>query len=532
MFGQCGNGEFTSILPLGALLLEITVVRVDELLLILPLVWTMRVLTMNKTLRAIILPILVMGLPAEAWSQMPGPSPAAPPIPSSVPSIGFGSLGTLYPSGQIPSSLPSNAMQPVPSMQPMPTCGACGAPPMGCGCDDGFTYASPCSGACGGSCAGGCGSKSGVLGRLLGGGLGAGLGAGIGTSGGWLDVEYLLWWNKDRFVPALATQSPAGTPAATAGQLGQPSTSILFGNDLINGGPHSGFRVSTGKWLDQQQSNGIGFRYFFVAGEEDLNARSSGDPILARPFFNTSTNAQDALLVAFPGDSSGSIDVTARNEAGGFDIFVRKLLLSGHCNRFDLIGGYHNSYIEDSVEINSSLTALNGNRVPIDTVISTRDYFEVNNQFHGGFVGLMAESADGPLSWSTMAKVAFGNMNQEARIRGEATTSIPGAGSAGTPAGLLALPTNIGTFDQDEFAIVPELNVSVRYNVSDRFQVLLGYSFIYWSEVALSGDMIDLNVNTTQIDGALVGNASPARQPLQSDGFWYSGLSIGGALRF
>lgn len=495
-------------------------IRVDELLLILPLVWTKRVLTMNRTLRAILLTFIILNLRTEAWSQMQVPGA----IPASVPSIGFGSLGTLYPSGSVPAS----------ALQPASYCDGCGLPPTHCGCDDGFTYSSPCTGACGGVCAGGCGGH-GILGKLLGGlggGLGGGgLGAGIG-GGGWLDVEYLLWWNKDRYVPALATQSPAGTPAGIAGQLEQPSTSILFGNDMINGGPHSGFRVSGGKWLDPRQVVGVGARYFFVAGEETLNANSAGDPILARPFFNTVTDSQSALLVAFPGASSGSIDITARNEAGGFDVYLRKLLLSGNCNRFDLIGGYSNSYVEDSVDIHDSLTALNGDRVPIDTVIDTRDSFEVKNQFNGGFIGLMAESADGPLSWSTMAKVAFGNMNQEARISGSSTTTIPGAGSASTPMGLLALPSNIGSFDQDEFAIVPELNVSVRYNMTRNFQVLLGYSFIYWSEVALSGDLIDLNVNTTQIDGNLVGAGAPTRPALKSDGFWYSGLNIGGSFRF
>ena len=495
------------------LLLEIRMIRVDEHLLILPLVRTKRVLTMNRTIRAILLSLIMLNLQSDGWSQTPIPSG----VPASVPSVGFGSLGTLYPGGSVPSSV----------LQPVSYCDGCGMPPANCGCNDGFTYSSPCSGACGGHCAGGCG-KSGILDQLLGGG---GLGAGIG-GGGWFDIQYLLWWNKDRYVPALATQSPAGTPVNTAGRLGQPTTTIRFGNDMINGGPHSGYAVSSGMWLDQRQVIGIGTRYFNVEGDEDLRVSSSGDPILARPFFNTVTNAQDAVLIAYPNASSGNIDITASNEAGGFDVYVRKLLLAGHCNRFDLIGGYSHSYVEDGVDIRDSLTALNADRVPIGTIIDTHDSFEVKNKFHGGFIGLMAESADGPLSWSTMAKVAFGNMNQEARISGSSTTTVPGAGSASNPFGLLALPSNIGSYDQDEFAIVPELNVSVRYNVSNNFQLLLGYSFIYWSEVALSGDLIDLNVNTTQIDGNLVGPAAPTQQPLQSDGFWYTGLNIGGSLRY
>jgi len=350
-------------------------------------------------------------------------------------------------------------------------------------------------------------------------------------NGAWLDVEYLLWWNKDRYIPALATQSPTGTPIANAGILGDPSTSILFGSELINSSPNSGFRISSGMWLEPTQSTGLGFRYFSVGGDETFNASSDGDPILVRPYFDTVIDDQFGLPIAFPGVNRGSIDITANNEALGFDIYFRKLLLSGYCNRFDLIGGYHNSSVEDSVNIRHSITGIDGSRVPIDATIATQDYFEVNNQFNGGFLGLMAEAGDGPLSWSMMGKVAFGNMNQEARITGSETTSVPGAGSATSPQGLLALPSNIGRFDQDEFAFVPEFNVSVRYNVNSRMQLLLGYSFIYWSEVALAGDMIDLNVNSSQVPGPIVGDAQPAAT-LKSDGFWYTGLSIGGSVRF
>lgn len=429
------------------------------------------------------------------------------------------------------------------AIQSVTFCGGCGMAPGSCGCGDGFTYTSPCTGACGGVCGGGCGGGGGggrhrgVLRHILGGSAGlaggaaTGVGSLLGMNGAWLDVEYLLWWNKDRYIPALATQSPTGTPIANAGVLGAPSTSILFGDESINGSPNSGFRISSGMWLEPTQSTGIGFRYFTIEDEENFNVSSDGDPILGRPFFDTVTGSGAALLVAFPGVNSGSIDVTATNEARGFDVYFRKLLLSGNCNRFDLIGGYHNSTVEDTVNIRNSITGIDGTRIPIDATITTQDNFVVENQFHGGFVGLLAEAGDGALSWSMMGKIAFGNMNQEARISGSTTSSVPGAGSATSPQGLLALPSNIGSFDQDEFALVPEFNVSVRYNLNSRMQFILGYSFIYWSEVALAGDTIDLNVNSSQFTGPLVGAAQPAVS-LKSDGFWYTGLSVGGSLRF
>ena len=276
---------------------------------------------------------------------------------------------------------------------------------------------------------------------------------------------------------------------------------------------------------------GIGGRFFFVGGTEDFDRSSDGDPILARPVFDTDIGTPSSLLVAAPGLSSGSISVEAENTVTGFDVFLRKMLLSGYCNRLDFIGGYHNSTINDDVEIENTIINEDVNRAPLGTSVRTRDTFEVRNQFNGGFIGLMGTSEDGPLSWNLLAKVAFGNMNQEATISGTTTSSVPGADSFQNPFGFLALPTNIGSFDRDEFAIVPEINVNMGYHVTQNFQVIVGYTFIHWSKVALAGDLIDTSINSTQLAGTLVGDVAPTAQ-LTSDGFWYSGLSIGGSWRF
>lgn len=453
--------------------------------------------------------LLTFGIHSTAWSQGYPPMPAL--------------------NGYPPSHATSPAYWGPPPMAPTPAV-AQGVIQANY-CEDGSCN-DACTGACGGVCSGGCGGNgesglfNGLFGRLVNRGRGR-------AGGGWLDIEYLLLWNKERFVPILATTSEPGTPFASAGVLGEPTTSVLYGGGLIGGDPYSGFRISGGRWVDPERTLGIGSRFWLAGGEEDFSASSdeAGNPILARPFFDTDAGAQDALVVAYPGSSHGSINVTAENRVRGFDVYFRKLLLSGYCNRFDVIGGYHHSSVEDTVDIQNSLISDDDTRIPRGSQIDTQDIFEVDNQFHGGFVGLMAEAEDGRLSWNMLAKVAFGNMNQEATISGSTTSSVPGAGSSTSDFGLLALPSNIGRFDQDEFAIVPELTVSMAYNVSNNFAVQLGYTFIYWSEVALAGDMIDTTINTTQLTGPLVGDSRPSAS-LTSDGFWYSGLSIGGRLRF
>lgn len=63
---------------------------------------------------------------------------------------------------------------------------------------------------------------------------------------------------------------------------------------------------------------------WFDLGEigADFNARSTGNPILASPFVNVVTVAQDTFLVAYPGVREGKISATtSRWMGGGINIY-------------------------------------------------------------------------------------------------------------------------------------------------------------------------------------------------------------------
>ena len=53
----------------------------------------------------------------------------------------------------------------------------------------------------------------------------------------WVGVDYLGFWVKGNHIPPLVTTSPLGTPQNQAGVLGQPGTSILFGDQRHKHGP-------------------------------------------------------------------------------------------------------------------------------------------------------------------------------------------------------------------------------------------------------------------------------------------------------
>ena len=397
------------------------------------------------------------------------------------------------------------------------------------GCDDPGCFAGDCGASCGSN--GGLFSGCGLLG-------GGGCGSSGLLSGGrvWGGLEYLLFWHKNRTLPTFATTSPQGTPSAIAGVLGQPTTSVLFANEEISDEVATGFRTTVGFWLDSDRCFGFGLRYFDMDDQTvGYNAQSDGDPILARPFFNSDPgeNAEDALLVAFPGIATGGINATSVTDIDGFDAFGRYKLFCGYGNRIDAIVGYQHTEIDDAIRIRHNITSVNGfTHGPVGTEIQSQDRYQTSNEFDGGEIGFLSEACDGRLTWSLLTKIAFGNMRQGYTIDGSTRTTVPGAGSAAFPYGLLNLPSNSGSYERDEFAIVPELNVSVAFAVTKSFHLTLGYNFIYWSDVVMANQAIDTTINPTQVTGGLVGPADPTFIFPESQSFWTQGLSLGGTVMF
>jgi hypothetical protein len=80
--------------------------------------------------------------------------------------------------------------------------------------------------------------------------------------------------------------------------------------------------------------------------------------------------------------------------------------------------------------------------------------------------------------------------------------------------GLLAMPTNIGSYSQSKVTVIPELDFQVGYQLSQRWRFTIGYSLLYWSNVVRPGNIIDPVINPNQFPPpkgtTLVGPAQPA----------------------
>lgn len=354
----------------------------------------------------------------------------------------------------------------------------------------------------------------------------------------WVSGEWLYWAAKGNSIPPLTTAAPAGTARASAGTLGAPGTSVLYGGRRLGDNFRSGFRLNAGMWLDECQRIGIAGDFFFLGDSRQSrtagNDGAAGAPIVTRPFINALTGQPDTQLVSFPGVLAGTTTPSSTTSViGGGASFIRNLCCDP-CGRLDLVlGGYRYINLHDDVVITENLTALPGSSVAAGTRFLITDRFQTDNDFHGVPIGLNWERRWSHWYAGVRASVALGVSHQTTTISGSTTIISPGGATQTFPGGLLTQPSNIGTYTNNEFAVVPEIGARLGCQVTDQVRVFAGYNFMYWSSVARAGDQIDLRVNPNQIapPQPLNGPALPAYLGRKTD-YWLHGISLGAEIRF
>ena len=346
----------------------------------------------------------------------------------------------------------------------------------------------------------------------------------------WARADYLLWHIQGSAIPALVTGSPPGTARANAGVLGAEGTVVYFGNQHINNEARSGFSVEAG-WLglgDEQYPIGVMANFFMLDSRgEGFKSTSDGSFTLARPFFNVSENDRpDARLVAFPGESRGTVEVRTRSELFGGEFNIMQQIHGGDEFRIAAYIGYRYLRFRDLVRIQDDSEIIDPLAVP-GSRIGTSDSFDCTSLFHGCNFGLDLRYNYERLSVTLRTSLAVGYSSQYVRIAGATTILEPPGAQQVAVGGLLALPSNIGTRSRTDAAVVPQFGATVGYGVTDWARVLIGYDFLYLSNAATAGSHIDIFVNPTQFPpGTLVGASRPAffSQPGE---VWAQGLRLG-----
>ncbi len=364
----------------------------------------------------------------------------------------------------------------------------------------------------------------------------------------WLTADYLLWWTKG---------GPTSTPLVTTGSLndvppgalGQPGTRVLFGDHSTNYGALSGMRFGAGIALTDTLALEGGF-FLLENGAVHFKAASdaNGNPVIARPFFNTQLGLEDALgtAIASPlfGPYSGSTAVISHSQLQGWELnLANKYQISDRVT-FVAIGGFRTLSLNEDLAIQDNVTPLTagvltfqGNPVAPPSTISDFDRFRTSNNFYGGQIGGRLQWEQGPFSVSALAKLGLGVTQQIATIDGASTLTTPGAGSVAAPGGVLALPSNIGRYSHSTFSVVPEVGLNLGYAITPRIKATFGYTFMYWNNVARPGEQIDRNVNpstmpTNQAFGNGLGGGNRPSFNFQESTYWAQGLNLGLEFKF
>lgn len=365
----------------------------------------------------------------------------------------------------------------------------------------------------------------------------------------WFSGDYLLNFVKAQpaAVPFVTTSAPAG-----GGVIGAPSTTILHSTSDLGYNVVSGFRVSGGFFCDDCQRWGVEASGFAMErGENVFTAASdlTGQPTLTRPFVNAATGGPAVLVVSFPNYASGNISVRADNRTWGADggpiVNLFRSAPGAAClYSFNVTTGFRYLEVDENLDIQSTSTLRDGQTAVFDgkqylspAQIGVNDNFHTLNRFYGGSIGASAQIAYAKWMFSAAAKVGLGVMNQRVDINGTSTLlDLTRGFSSSVPGGLYANATNIGRYNNDEFAAIPEINASLGYNWTSWFTTTIGYNGLFTNRVVRPGSQFATSVNPAVVPTSPsygFAGAVPVANPLfTQDEFWIQGVTFGFQIRY
>jgi hypothetical protein len=390
----------------------------------------------------------------------------------------------------------------------------------------------------------------------------------------WVAGEYLLWFPKSMpaTYPLVTTSAPSDQ-----GLLGRPSTLVLAGGEDFSFNGVSGFRMTLGFWGDADRRIGGEVSGFYMGEKSDsdfFQSSPSGIPTLARPFIDSANRRGTAsLLIANPNFANGAILVDARTSSYSlegtavFNILRSVPGASTYSYSLDFIMGYRFFELQEELLIESQSqlnvpptvtpqfvigpfgvltqvgTAVTPVPVPFGgititspSVVSIRDGFRTTNRFNGGQVGLRGEVRYGMFTLSASGKFAIGYMNQMIDIGGGSAFSSPGGRFGSAFGGLYNNAANIGKYNNDEFAIMPEATGNIGVNITRSLTAHVGYNFLYVNRVVRPSQQLNQVVNSATVpfspNYGQLGRPNVTSNLFQQDDFWLMGINFGLGLKF
>ncbi len=356
----------------------------------------------------------------------------------------------------------------------------------------------------------------------------------------WFSADYLFAWMQGNRLGPLVTTSPAGTPTTSAGVLGLPTTGTLFSGST-NDGMRPGVRLGAGYWFNPDtQRLGVEGGFMMLGSQATIyGASSSGNPILARPYFDVTANsglgAPASLLVAYPGQSSGSIYI--KESSGNFymtNLDLTENFLDLGWLRLNSFIGYVFYRFDDGLRMQQTIAPTGGSFVP-GTQLTATDSFVGQNTFNGADLGFRSQFFWKDFSLNVLGRFAVGEVHNRVLIDGLTTTAVPGSAPVTSVGGLYALSSNITNTSGYHWAVLPEFGLNLGWYVRPSLRLSVGYSLLFLNQIARGSNQVDYNINpglippVNQTPGS---PSNPALNQINRDGLWIQSLTLGAQLAF
>lgn len=344
-------------------------------------------------------------------------------------------------------------------------------------------------------------------------------------------TEYLVFWLNQATFPILATTGRVSDPIP--GALGQPGTRILARGPLDHNEGSAG-RVSLVYWIDPDRTIDLEGNFFGAEQQSQFFSavsNANGSPLLTRPFFDPqpAVNAENSVPRSLPGLLAGSINFT----------YMTRLMGAEANARYDIQGWGWQNGISCSMTGGMRFLKLDEKYVSFDNTVQlpagTASSFNFSDNFttYNTFVGAQLGSRvrfrwDHDLFVDLEGKLAIGPNYQSVRISG-LTNQYDAAGNlvATGNQGLYAQPTNVGTYDSSEIAILPELAVNFNWDIAEFLRFKVGYTYFSMNRVVRPGDQISHVVNIQAIGQT---NPIPPLEPQfirRESVIWFQAINVG-----
>jgi len=282
--------------------------------------------------------------------------------------------------------------------------------------------------------------------------------------------------------------------------------------------------------------------------QHSFGSDANGNPPLSQPIIVN--GFERVLQISTPGTAANPVALEGRIGTSsvlnfyGAEVNLTRNLLRTCGFTLDVMAGVRYQYLNEGLGIDQSFTILPGGNLqipflgvpqPAGTNFVLRDSFNATNRFYGGQVAARVDWAWRCLDVNAVLKVAFGATNHQFVIDGSSTINAINGTTGTVPGATLAQQSNIGHYSSTDFSVVPELTLTVGYQIAPCMRLTAGYTMLYWSHVMRVGNNIDRNLDPGQVPTAAFPVITPGTQPqfpaVRTE-FWAQGVNVGMELKY